>query len=121
MMSNGSPVWTEQFTNEGGPKAEFLHNNGLTVDSLPQDWLKAFLPLHDGTSCYPEREKEGCFSHKWARFMNMKAVQMGVGVQGGCYLSFVPFSYVEIEQFIGLYILQGHNPSLQVEMKFVSQ
>ena len=51
----------------------------------------------------------------------MKAVQMGVGVQGGCYPSFVPFSYAEIEQFIGLYILQGLNPSPQVEMKFVSQ
>ena len=51
----------------------------------------------------------------------MKAVQMGAGVEGGCYPSFVPFMYNEIEHFIGLYILQGLNPSPQVEAKFSSQ
>ena len=43
---------------------------------------------------------------------------MGAGVQGGCYPSFVPFTYNENERFIGLYILQGLNPSPQVEANF---
>ena len=46
---------------------------------------------------------------------------MGAGVQGGCYPTFVPFSYKEIERFLGLYMLQGLNPSPQVEMKFFNQ
>ena len=58
MLNNGQTVWTEQFTNEGGPKAEFLFENGLNVNSTPQDWLMAFLPLYDGTSRCPERERE---------------------------------------------------------------
>ena len=44
-----------------------------------------------------------------------------MGVQGGCYPTFIPFSYQEIEQLIGLYMLQGLNPSPQVEMKFFNQ
>ena len=32
-----------------------------------------------------------------------------------------PFSYLEIECFLGLHILQGLNPSAQIEMKFYSQ
>ena len=81
----------------------------------------AFLPLYNGTAWCPDRENNVCFSHKWAKFTNMKAVQMGAGVQGGCYPSFIPFTYNEIECFIGLYILQGLNPSPQVEAKFSSQ
>ena len=46
---------------------------------------------------------------------------MGAGVQGGCYPTFVPFSCKEIERFLGLYMLQGLNPSPQVEMKFFNQ
>ena len=46
---------------------------------------------------------------------------LGAGVPGGIYPTFKPFSYQEIERFIALYILQGLNPSPQVEMKFNSQ
>ena len=46
---------------------------------------------------------------------------LGAGVPGGIYPTFKPFSYQEIERFIALYILQGLNPSPQVEMKFSSQ
>ena len=46
---------------------------------------------------------------------------LGAGVPGGIYPAFKPFSYQEIERFIALYILQGLNPSPQVEMKFNSQ
>ena len=84
VMKDGKQVFTEQFNSKGGPKAEFMQDNKLGVDSTPQDWFNAFLPLYDGTSRFPEREKAGCFSHKWASFTNKKAIQMGAGVQGGC-------------------------------------
>ena len=46
---------------------------------------------------------------------------LGAGVRGGVYPTFKPFSYQEKERFIALYILQGLNPSPQVEMNFNSQ
>ena len=46
---------------------------------------------------------------------------MGARVEGGIYSTFQPFSYLEVEQFIGLYILQGLNPSPKVDSKFHSQ
>ena len=121
VMKDRQPVWTEQPNIKGGPKAEFMHENGLSVDSTPQDWFNAYLPLYDGRSHFLEREKAGCLSHKWATYTNKKAIQMGAGVQGGCYPTFIPFSCQEIEQFIDLYMLQGLNPSPQVEMKFFNQ
>ena len=48
-------------------------------------------------------------------------MMLGAGVPGGMYPSWKPFSYDEIERFIGIYIMQGLNPSPQVEMKFKSQ
>ena len=116
VMKDGKQVFTEQFNSSG------VHTRQkLGVDSTPQDWFNAFLPLYNGTSRFPEREKAGCFSHKWALFTNKKAIEMGGGVQGGCYPTFVPFSCKEIERFLGLYMLQGLNPSPQVKMKFFNQ
>ena len=122
-QKNNQPlqVFTEQFNTKGGPKVEFIQDNKLGVDSTPQDWFNAFLPLYNRTSCFPEREKAGCFSLKLASFTNKKAVQMGAGVQGGCYPTFVPFSYKEIERLFGLYMLHGLNPSPQVKIKLLNQ
>ena len=51
----------------------------------------------------------------------MKAMLLGVGVPGGVYPNFKPFSYQEIEHLIGLYVIQGLNLSPRIEMKFSSQ
>ena len=58
--------------------------------------------------------------HKWANFLNVKAASMGAGLQGGMYPDFKPFSYEDIKKHLALYILQGLNPSPQVEQKFTS-
>ena len=50
-----------------------------------------------------------------------KTISCSAGVPGGVYPTFTPFSYLEIERFLGLYILHGLNPSPQIEMKFYSQ
>ena len=36
VMKDRQPVWTEQPNIKGGPKAEFVHENGLSVDSTPK-------------------------------------------------------------------------------------
>ena len=54
VMKDGKQVFTEQFNSKEGPKAEFIQDNKLGVDSTPQDWFNAFLPLYDGTSPFPE-------------------------------------------------------------------
>ena len=54
VMKDGKQVFTEQFNSKGGPKAEFIQDNKLGVDSTPQDWFNAFLPLYDRTSHFPE-------------------------------------------------------------------
>ena len=48
-------------------------------------------------------------------------MMLGAGGPGGVYPSWKPFRCDEIERFIGIYILQGLNPSPQVEMKVKSQ
>ena len=125
---NGNPViqdrkkvWDEKPNNNSGPKIEFLEEHGLNVDSSPQEWFKAFLPIYDGKTNNPTHPNTPYWTHHWANFTNKKAVMLGAGVQGGVYPTFKAFSYLEIKRFIGLYILQGLNPSPQVEMKFSSQ
>ena len=54
VMKDGKQVFTEQFNSKGGPTAVFIQDNKLRVDSTPQDWFNAFLPLYDGTSRFPE-------------------------------------------------------------------
>ena len=117
---NGEQVWEEKHTTKSGVKSEFITANNLHAESSPQDWFKAFLPIHDGSAKNPH-QSNNCWTHRWAMFTNTKALSMGAGVEGGIYSTFQPFSYLEIEQFIGLYILQGLNPSPKVDSKFHSQ
>jgi hypothetical protein len=42
------------------------------------------------------------------------------GVGGAVYPDFKPFSMHKIRQHIGLYVLNGLSPSLEVELKFRS-
>ena len=121
VLQDGKKVWDEKLNNNGGPKIEFLEEHGLNVDSSPQEWFKAFLPIYDGKTNNPTHPNTPYWTHRWANFTNKKSVMLGAGVQGGVYPTFKAFSYLEIERFIGLYILQGLNPSPQVEMKFSSQ
>ena len=117
---NGEQVWEEQHTTKSGVRSEFITANNLHAESSPQDWFKAFLPIHDGSAKNPH-QSNNCWTHRWAMFTNTKALSMGAGVEGGIYSTFQPFSYLEIEQLIGLYILQGLNPSPKVDSKFHSQ
>jgi hypothetical protein len=127
-LRNGRPkrdkegnVQQQTFVRErGGPNPDFLLRRGLTVDSSPQDWFKAFLPIYDGTGTQAEAIKN-CFTHKWASFLNTKAVMLGAGTGSGLYPTFKPFSHKDIEKHLALYFVNGLNPSPQVEMKICHQ
>ena len=121
MRVNGKPQMEEMVTIIGGPKADFLLEKGLNESSKPQEWSNAFLPIFDRKGKNPQNVNTQLWTHKWAFWMNQKAIFCSAGVPGGVYPSFTPFSNLEIECFLGLYILQGLNPSPQVEMKFNSQ
>ena len=118
---NGKQQMEERVNIKGGPKANFLLEKGLNESSKPQDWFNAFLPIFDRKGKNPQNVNTQLWTHKWAFWTNQKAISCSVGVPGGVYPSFTPFSYLEIEHFLGLYILQGLNPSPQTEMKFYSQ
>ena len=118
---NGKQQMEERVNIIGGPKGDFLLEKGLNESSKPQDWFNAFLPIFDGKGKNPQNVNTQFWMHKWAFWTNQKAISCSVGVPGGVYPSFTPFSYLEIECFLALYILQGLNPSPQIEMKFNSQ
>ena len=121
VIVNGNPQYIEQVKLQGGPKVEFLQKNRLDENSSPQHWFTSFLPVYDGSTRNPNTVNSPCWTHRWALFTNMKAMSLGAGVPGGVYPNFKPFSYQEIERFIGLYVIQGLNPSPRIEMKFSSQ
>ena len=121
VLEDGKLVWDEKVNIKGGPKMEFLEEHKLDVNSLPQEWFNGFLPIYDGKISNPHHGNTPYWTHKWANYTNKKALMLGTGLPGGIYPTFKPFSYQEIERFIALYILQGLNPSPQVEMKFNSQ
>ena len=121
MRVNGKQQMEERVTIIGGPKADFLLEKGLNESSKPQDWFNAFHPIFDRKGKNPQNVNTLFWMHKWAFWTNQNAISCSASLPGGVYPSFTPFSYLEIEHFLGLYILQGLNPSPQVEMKFNSQ
>ena len=121
ILEDGKLVWDEKVNIKGGPKMEFLEEHKLDENSLPQELFNAFLPIYDGKISNPHHRNTPYWIHKWANYTNKKALVLGAGVPGSIYPTFKPFSYQEIESFIVLYILQGLNLPLQVEMKFNSQ
>ena len=105
---------------KGAPAPEFLEKNGLNEESKPQDWSRAFLPVHDG-SCGQQQASSKFWMSKWAKWSNEKAQSYGAGQRQGMYPDWVPFTHEEIEKNLAIYIIQGLNPSPQLEMKFVMQ
>ena len=102
---NGKQQMEERVNIKGGPKSNFLLAKGLNESSKPQDWFNAFLPIFDRKGKNPQNVNTQFWMHKWAFWTNQKAISCSAGVPGSVYPSFTPFSYLEIEHFLGLYIL----------------
>ncbi len=57
----------------------------------------------------------------WCTYSNKKALLCNAGQKGDVYPEYTNFSPSEIKSFLGLYLLNGLNPSPQINMKFKSQ
>ena len=68
----GKKVWDEKPNNNRGPKIEFLEEHGLNVDSSPQEWFKAFLPIYDGKTNNPTHPNTPYWTHCWANLQTRK-------------------------------------------------
>jgi hypothetical protein len=101
----------KSISKKGGPQLGWINRHALTVDSSPANWFQAFFPT--------EAEGDKFCVKLLAVFSNAKTNQMGAGAT--LYPDFVEFTARDIEKFIGLYILNGLNPSPDITMKFKSQ
>lgn len=91
---------------EGMPKDSWLNENLLGTDSEPIEWFEALMPPS--------------LVQQWTVYTNTKARLMGMGT-AQLYPTFKDFTTDEIERFLGLFMLQGLNPSAQISHKFYSQ
>lgn len=94
----------ERVREKGQVKEEFIRKHNLSTKSEPQDWLRAFLPDdYEAKKC-----GDKSFSmDKWCIYTNLKATLSNAGTPGHIYPDWKPFTPREIEQHIGLYILNG--------------
>jgi len=102
---------------EGRAKKDWLEKNGLTMSSSPEEWIRPLLP----DKKKPSDPKHVVSIANWCTYSNTKAMMMNAGQKGGVYPEFTPFSPQEIKHFLGLYLLNGLNPSPQLKMKFKPQ
>ncbi len=87
------------------------------MSSPPEEWIRPLLP----DKKKPSDPKHVVSIANWCTYSNTKAMMMNAGQKGGVYPEFTPFSPQEIKHFLGLYLLNGLNPSPQLKMKFKPQ
>lgn len=110
----GRDKYFEKVRDKGRLKEEWLKDYELDSESPPIKWLMAILskPKTNG----PEKRKT--LFDDWASWSNAKGLLANCGKIGGMYPNWTPFEIKEIQQFIGLYILNGLNISPRIEYKF---
>jgi hypothetical protein len=100
-----------------GPNPAFVKKHKLTIHSHPADFAEVFVPYqknpYDGADEHPSFQA-------LANYTNSKAIMLQAGKGGAVYPDFKPFAMHEIRQHLGLYVLNGLNPSPRVELKFRS-
>ena len=100
----------------GEPKSSFLTKHKLNKDSHPAEFVEAFLPLR--ANKYKNKDNTPYISlAEWQQWTNMKALLASAGTDD-CYKDFKPFTVKEIQQQLGLYILNGLSPSPTMDLKF---
>ena len=102
---------------EGQVNPNFIYKHGITNKSTPDEYAELFLPFRKNNPS----GKEWISFEQIQMWTNLKASLAGAGPGGTCYKEFKPFSVTEIRQYFGLYILQGLNPSPQIEWKLRPQ
>ena len=81
----------------------------LSNNSHPVDFMAVFLPLEINLYSTPNIERPSF--QMLAGWTNLKTIPAGVGLNGTCYKDYKPFNAHEIQQHLGLYILNGLDPA----------
>jgi len=102
---------------KGRPDPNFVKKQKLTCNAHPSVFFDIFVPFKTNTY---NRAGRGEFPSiaAWTKYTNSKAMLANAGPGGQVYPDFRPFTMREIRQHLGIYILQGLNPSPRIEMKF---
>jgi hypothetical protein len=91
----------------GCPNPSFVSKHKLSSQSHPAEIIDVFVPFH--TNKYNKTNRGEFPSIKaWTKYTNAKAILANVGQLGA-------FSMSEICQHLGVYILNGLNPSSSVD------
>ena len=105
---------------KGHPRARFLNDENLTVNSHPVDWVNAFFPTYQKSPRSKSDTPHHLSAEKLCRWSNEKAALLEMGSKG-YYPHFKPFSTEEWEKFLYVFFFNGLNPSPQVEFKLKSE
>lgn len=92
-----------------------MRKHHLTKHSDPVEFMDAFFPIQN-----PYDANAFSFA-QITTYTNLKASVANAGKGGTCYQDFKPFTVKEIRQHLGLYVLNGLNPSPQLSQKFRTQ
>ncbi len=86
----------------------------MNNESNPADWVRVLIP-----ELTPKGDSKVASLSKLRQYTNMNAEMdlAGLGDSGELSYKFVPFTPKELEQHLSLYIVQGLNPSTQLQMK----
>ena len=111
---DGKVRYENKKTDETVPNIQAIHDAGLDCDSHPALWFDLFMPREKKRQEHPDVVTLADFT-TWT---NMKAAMENAGRGGVLYPEFKNFTIIELQQHLGLYILNGLCPSPQVSLKF---
>ena len=117
LKNDGTPMEEEQPIKRGGIDLDFIKKYNITTDTGLEEYADIMLPFKRNA----QKGKEQLSFQKFKNWANLKVSLAGAGKEGNCYRDFIPFTAKEIRQYFSLHVLQGVNPSLQIEFKFRSQ
>ena len=106
---------------DGCLNPKFVEKYNLSKLSRPDEYADILLPLKKNV----HGKKEYLSFTQICKWTNLKASLSGAGDEEGGnsnpYPDFKPFTPSEIRKHVGIYVLQGLNPSPRVEWKFAPQ
>ena len=102
---------------EGGVNPTMMDRFQLNTKSTPTDYMEIFLPFEKNR--YFSNKKELISISQLRDFTNRKAFLAGAG--DSCYQDFRQFTSKEIQQHLGIYMLNGISPAPRIKLKFKPQ
>ena len=121
----GKPTRIPEPRTKGGPNMDHINRYMLDLFSEPLDWFRSIMPLYESDNLEPLEEIDAigdgrtkfCVAN-WCAYTNVKAMMAGAGIKGGEYEGdWVPFTYVNFFQQLGLLTLDGVSPKMQMQRR----